>query len=127
MILGQSCCNGYFAPYPFRKWQKSDTTKTTYAPWNGRNTSACARVCTSESWVTVLLFEDGIYILLKEVIDNSIDEYVMGNGKQIDISIIDGTVRIRDYGRGIRWARWWIVFPKSTQEVNTIQKHLRNR
>ena len=46
-------------------------------------------------------FEDGIYILLKEVIDNSIDEYVMGNGKQIDISIIDGTVRIRDYGRGI--------------------------
>jgi len=46
-------------------------------------------------------FEDGIYILLKEVIDNSIDEYVMGNGKQIDISIIEGTVRIRDYGRGI--------------------------
>lgn len=45
--------------------------------------------------------EDGIYILLKEVIDNSIDEYVMGNGKQIDISIIEGTVRIRDYGRGI--------------------------
>ncbi len=46
-------------------------------------------------------FEDGIYILLKEVIDNSIDEYVMGNGKQIDISIIEGMVRIRDYGRGI--------------------------
>ncbi len=45
--------------------------------------------------------EDGIYILLKEVIDNSIDEYVMGHGKNIDISIIDGTVRIRDYGRGI--------------------------
>ncbi|MBK8701206.1 MAG: type IIA DNA topoisomerase subunit B [Saprospiraceae bacterium] len=45
--------------------------------------------------------EDGIYILLKEVIDNSIDEYVMGHGKQIDISIIDGTVRIRDFGRGI--------------------------
>jgi topoisomerase-4 subunit B len=45
--------------------------------------------------------EDGIYILLKEVIDNSIDEYVMGNGKNIDLSIQDGIVRIRDYGRGI--------------------------
>jgi topoisomerase-4 subunit B len=45
--------------------------------------------------------DDGIYILLKEVIDNSIDEFVMGNGKQVDISIQDGVVRIRDYGRGI--------------------------
>jgi topoisomerase IV subunit B len=46
-------------------------------------------------------FEDGIYILLKEVLDNCIDEYVMGHGKQIDISIIDGTVKVRDFGRGI--------------------------
>ncbi|WP_116106640.1 DNA topoisomerase IV subunit B [Lewinella sp. IMCC34191] len=45
--------------------------------------------------------DDGIYILLKEVIDNSIDEYVMGHGRQIDVVIEDGTVRIRDYGRGI--------------------------
>jgi topoisomerase IV subunit B len=45
--------------------------------------------------------EDGIYILLKEVIDNSIDEFVMGNGKQIDIKIEQGRVHIRDYGRGI--------------------------
>lgn len=45
--------------------------------------------------------DDGIYILLKEVFDNSVDEYVMGNGKQIDITIQDGIVRIRDYGRGI--------------------------
>jgi len=45
--------------------------------------------------------EDGIYILLKEVIDNSIDEFVMGNGKNIDISIEHGRVFIRDYGRGI--------------------------
>jgi len=45
--------------------------------------------------------EDGIYILLKEVIDNSIDEFVMGNGKSIDISIEQGKVFIRDYGRGI--------------------------
>ncbi|MBP6694767.1 MAG: ATP-binding protein, partial [Saprospiraceae bacterium] len=45
--------------------------------------------------------DDGIYILLKEVLDNSIDEYVMGNGKQIDIYIQEGVVKIRDYGRGI--------------------------
>ncbi len=45
--------------------------------------------------------DDGIYILLKEVIDNSIDEYVMGNGKVIDIKIQDGIVTVRDYGRGI--------------------------
>lgn len=46
-------------------------------------------------------FDDGIYILLKEVIDNSIDEFVMGNGRTIDISIRDRVVKIRDYGRGI--------------------------
>jgi topoisomerase IV subunit B len=46
-------------------------------------------------------FEDGIYILLKEILDNCIDEYVMGHGKQIDITIIDGTVKVRDFGRGI--------------------------
>lgn len=45
--------------------------------------------------------DDGIYILLKEVLDNSIDEYVMGYGKHIDINIKDGQVEIRDYGRGI--------------------------
>ena len=45
--------------------------------------------------------DDGIYVLLKEIIDNSIDEYVMGHGKNIDIAIEDGTVTVRDYGRGI--------------------------
>jgi len=46
-------------------------------------------------------YDDGIYILIKEVIDNSIDEYAMGNGKNIDISIKDKVVKVRDYGRGI--------------------------
>ncbi len=46
-------------------------------------------------------YDDGIYILLKEVIDNSIDEYAMGHGKNIDISIRDKVVKVRDYGRGI--------------------------
>jgi len=45
--------------------------------------------------------DDGIYILLKEVFDNSIDEYMMGYGKKIDVSITEHQVRIRDYGRGI--------------------------
>jgi len=45
--------------------------------------------------------DDGIYILLKEVIDNSIDEYVMGNGRTIKIKVQDGAVTVRDYGRGI--------------------------
>ena len=45
--------------------------------------------------------DDGIYVLLKEVIDNSIDEYVMGNGKTIEISIKNDSVSVRDYGRGI--------------------------
>ncbi len=45
--------------------------------------------------------DDGIYVLIKEVIDNCIDEHTMGYGKQIDITIEDKTVTIRDYGRGI--------------------------
>lgn len=45
--------------------------------------------------------DDGIYILVKEVVDNSIDEFRMGVGKQIDIAIADGVVTVRDYGRGI--------------------------
>ncbi|MEB3037404.1 DNA topoisomerase IV subunit B [Capnocytophaga ochracea] len=45
--------------------------------------------------------DDGIYILLKEVIDNCIDEFVMGAGKTIDVKITDNQVEVRDYGRGI--------------------------
>jgi len=45
--------------------------------------------------------DDGIYILVKEVVDNCIDEFVMGNGKRVDIKVKDGVVSVRDYGRGI--------------------------
>ena len=45
--------------------------------------------------------DDGIYILLKEVLDNSIDEFVMGAGKTIEIRIKDKEVRVRDFGRGV--------------------------
>src|SRR5687768_4690194 len=45
--------------------------------------------------------DDGIYVLVKEVVDNSIDEHMMGYGKNIDITITDSKVIVRDYGRGI--------------------------
>ncbi len=46
-------------------------------------------------------YDDGIYVLIKEIIDNSIDEYVMGNGRTIEVKITDHKVTVRDYGRGI--------------------------
>ncbi len=46
-------------------------------------------------------YDDGIYVLLKEIVDNSIDEFVMGAGKNIDLSITDHKVSVRDFGRGI--------------------------
>ncbi len=45
--------------------------------------------------------DDGIYVLLKEVMDNSIDEYMMGYGKTIEVTVAEGKVTVRDYGRGI--------------------------
>ena len=45
--------------------------------------------------------DDGIYVLLKEVMDNCVDEFVMGNGKAIEVTIKDNEVKVRDYGRGI--------------------------
>jgi topoisomerase-4 subunit B len=45
--------------------------------------------------------DDGIYVLLKEVIDNGVDEFIMGNGKLIEVQVKDGSVKVRDYGRGI--------------------------
>ncbi len=59
--------------------------------------------------------EDGIYVLIKEVIDNSIDEFNMGVGKQIDITIEDGTVSVRDYGRGIPLGK----VKEATSDINT--------
>ncbi|MBD5230799.1 MAG: type IIA DNA topoisomerase subunit B [Bacteroidales bacterium] len=59
--------------------------------------------------------EDGIYVLIKEVIDNSIDEFNMGVGKQVDITIAEGTVTVRDYGRGIPLGK----VKEATSDVNT--------
>ena len=46
-------------------------------------------------------YDDGIYILMKEVVDNAIDEFIMGHGKRVEITVEDDTVNVRDYGRGI--------------------------
>ncbi len=46
-------------------------------------------------------YDDGIYILLKEVVDNAVDEFIMGHGRRVDITITGGEVTVRDYGRGI--------------------------
>ena len=58
---------------------------------------------------------DGIYVLLKEIVDNSIDEYSMGFGKQVKIDIADNVVTVRDYGRGIPLDS--VV--KATSQLNT--------
>ena len=46
-------------------------------------------------------FDDGIYILLKEVLDNTIDEFIMGHGKEVQVSVEGDVVTVRDFGRGI--------------------------
>lgn len=63
--------------------------------------------------------DDGIYILLKEVIDNSIDEFAMGIGKSIEVSITDRMVTVRDYGRGIPLGKVVDV----TSKMNTGAKY----
>ena len=45
--------------------------------------------------------DDGVYVLLKEVLDNAIDEYMMGFGKHIEVTVTDTTITVRDFGRGI--------------------------
>ncbi|HKL03637.1 MAG TPA: DNA topoisomerase IV subunit B [Cryomorphaceae bacterium] len=64
-------------------------------------------------------YDDGIYILIKEVLDNCIDEYVMGYGKKIDIKVKDGYVNVRDYGRGIPLGKLVDVVSK----INTGAKY----
>ncbi len=63
--------------------------------------------------------DDGIYVLIKEVVDNSIDEFVMGAGKQIDIKIEGKRVSIRDYGRGIPLNSLLVA----VSEINTGAKY----
>jgi len=63
--------------------------------------------------------DDGIYVLVKEVMDNSIDEHMMGHGKVIEVKITDQKVTVRDYGRVFRWARSSTSCPRSTPAPST--------
>ena len=63
--------------------------------------------------------DDGIYVLIKEVVDNCIDEHMMGHGKQIEITISERTVTVRDYGRGIPLGKLVDVVSK----INTGAKY----
>ena len=71
--------------------------------------------------------DDGIYVMLKEVIDNCIDEYTMGYGKQVEISIEQKTVTVRDFGRGIPLGRLWTWSARSIPAPNTTARPFRNR
>lgn len=64
-------------------------------------------------------YDDGIYILLKEIIDNGIDEYIMGFGKKIIVEIKDKTVTVRDYGRGIPFGK----LVECVSQINTGAKY----
>jgi hypothetical protein len=113
----------------------------------GKNTSVCVLVL--GNWVMVLLLMMNLHSL-KEVLDNCIDEFVMGAGKTIEVTIRDKTVNVRDYGRGIplgkvidvvsneyRWKiRPWLLrnqwFERSGTKVNALSNYfvwnqMRNR
>ena len=71
--------------------------------------------------------DDGIYILLKEALDNSIDEYVMGHGSEVRVNIDeDSRVEVRDFGRGIPLGKLMDCAAKSTLGPSMIAKLLRN-
>jgi topoisomerase IV subunit B len=64
-------------------------------------------------------YDDGIYILVKEVVDNAVDEFIMGCGSRVDISIEDDTVNVRDYGRGIPLGK----IEECVSKINTGAKY----
>jgi topoisomerase-4 subunit B len=70
--------------------------------------------------------EDGIYVLLKESIDNSIDEFAMGQGRKIEVELTERTLRVRDYGRGIPLGKVLecvsVINTGAKYDSNTFQK-----
>ena len=70
--------------------------------------------------------DDGIYILVKEVVDNSIDEFVMGGGRTIEIQIKEGAVVIRDFGRGIPLGKVVDVVSKMNTGAKYDKKAINN-
>ncbi len=70
--------------------------------------------------------DDGVYILLKEVIDNSIDEFVMGNGKTIEVTVKNNKVSVRDFGRGIPLGKVIDCVSKINTGAKYIRKYLKS-
>jgi topoisomerase-4 subunit B len=66
--------------------------------------------------------DDGCYVLLKEVVDNAIDEYIMGHGKEVQINIEGNRWRCAISAAASRWARSWTAFPRSTPARNTTTR-----
>ena len=71
--------------------------------------------------------DDGIYVLLKEVIDNCIDEFVMGHGKTIEVKLDGDTISVRDYGRGIPLGKLMDCAAKINTGQNMIRKLFKSR
>ena len=69
--------------------------------------------------------DDGIYVLLKEVIDNCIDEHTMGFGRYVDVDIKGKTVSVRDYGRGIPLGKVVDVVSKINTGANTTARRFK--
>ena len=63
--------------------------------------------------------DDGIYVLFKEIVDNAIDEFIMGYGKTIEITLLDNMVTVRDYGRGIPFGK----LTEAVSKMNTGAKY----
>ena len=85
----------------------------------GKNISERGPECILANWATASAADDGIYVLLKEVLDNSVDEFMMGNGRKIDVRVSDELVSVRDYGRGIPLGKLMDV----TSRMNTGAKY----
>ena len=71
--------------------------------------------------------DDGIYVLIKEILDNSVDEYVMNHGRTIEVTIKEQQVTVRDYGRGMPLEKLLNVFPGSIPEQNMTPGSLKKQ
>jgi hypothetical protein len=67
-------------------------------------------------------YDDGIYVLLKEVIDNAIDEFIMGHGRKVELALDGPRSPCATTGAASRWASWWTACPPSTPGPSTTTR-----
>jgi hypothetical protein len=92
---------------------KISTPKTIFDRSTGKNTSVCVLVCILGNRWWFFSWWWNLHSF-KEVLDNCIDEFVMGAGKTIEVTIRDKTVNVRDYGRNSSWESHWCSFKMNT-------------